>query len=321
MEGELERSDPYMVGRVREMMDEELVEGGELEEGSRLARDIETVIGNLARLEKKWKDMDEKRRSASSFADGSKEVVIESKSKRENDDGGEEGGDSVMNRRLLNAQLESLFMMDDIDNEGIILEEGENQFDHDNEDDVEEDNDCDDTNDDEDYDFDDENDNQMNRLAQFHSAIQMAMEADSRGYVTTTPTTTAESSSPLPSSTTTASNNNSVKSDKLKIKTPKELTAISWAAFCTSPSYYATSSYAAMTSRGNGSNDGSGNDYFINIAQDVFKIQALDMTNVLSRMKLALAMLREEEKKLIAKLALKGIAYDSKDENEGDETL
>lgn len=107
MEGELERSDPYMVGRVREMMDEELVEGGELEEGSRLARDIETVIGNLARLEKKWKDMDEKRRFASSFADGSKEVVIESKSKTDNDDGEGEDGDSVMNRRLLNAQLVS----------------------------------------------------------------------------------------------------------------------------------------------------------------------------------------------------------------------
>ncbi len=195
-------------------------------------------------------------------------------------------------------------MMDDIDNEGIILEEGENLHDNDNEEEVDNDIDGNDAMD-EDHDHDDENDNQTDRLAQFHNAVQMAIEADSQGYVTTG-TATIDTGN---------GNTSSAKSNTPDVKTPKELTAISWAAFCTSPSYYFTSSYAAMTSRGSG----SGNDYFINIAQDVFKIQALDVTNVLSRMKLALAMLREEEKKLIAKLALKGIMTDDDDDN-GDES-
>lgn len=64
-------------------------------------------------------------------------------------------------------------------------------------------------------------------------------------------------------------------------RTAKDLAAISWAAFCT----------------------GDQN----NIAKDVIKIQALDTTNVLQRLQLAAAMLRDEKKKCRAKLALAGI--------------
>ena len=46
------------------------------------------------------------------------------------------------------------------------------------------------------------------------------------------------------------------------------------------------------------------------------KIQALDMTNVLQRLQLAAAMLREEKKKLKAKLSLAGIKGSSGNEDE-----
>lgn len=65
------------------------------------------------------------------------------------------------------------------------------------------------------------------------------------------------------------------------VRTAKDLAAISWAAFCT----------------------GDQN----NIARDVLKIQALDSNNVLLRLQLAAAMLRDEKKKCRAKLALAGI--------------
>jgi len=74
------------------------------------------------------------------------------------------------------------------------------------------------------------------------------------------------------------------------IRNPKDLAAISWASFCT----------------------GEKN----NLQRDVIRIQALDTTNVLQRLQLAAAMLREEKKKWKAKLALAGIT-DSGNTDEG----
>ncbi|KAL7428509.1 hypothetical protein ACHAXM_001297 [Skeletonema potamos] len=82
---------------------------------------------------------------------------------------------------------------------------------------------------------------------------------------------------------TTATDN--LSSEKIALRSPKDLTAISWAAFCT------------------GSKDGSKNS----IQRQAIQIQALDMTNVIQRMQLASAMLREEQNSLKAKLALAGI--------------
>ncbi len=65
------------------------------------------------------------------------------------------------------------------------------------------------------------------------------------------------------------------------VRTAQDLAAISWASFCT----------------------GEKN----NIARDVMKIQALDTNNVLQRLQLAAAMLRDEKKKCRAKLASAGI--------------
>lgn len=72
------------------------------------------------------------------------------------------------------------------------------------------------------------------------------------------------------------------------VRTAKDLAAISWAAFCT----------------------GEKN----NIGRDVMKIQALDMTNVLQRLQLAAAMLRDEKKKCMAKMVSAGIKDTMTDE-------
>jgi hypothetical protein len=50
------------------------------------------------------------------------------------------------------------------------------------------------------------------------------------------------------------------------------------------------------------------------IQHNVFKIQALDHTNVLQRLNLGAAMLRMEMKKLKAKLALAGKGNEEKEE-------
>ena len=121
----------------------------------------------------------------------------------------------------------------------------------------------------------------LDRYAQYQQAFEDAKETDTFGYVLQ-PTTAIDN---LSQSQTNSSSN------KQTIRTPKDLAAISWAAFCT----------------------GDKN----NIQRDVMKIQALDMVNVLQRLQLAAAMLREEKKKWVAKLALAGIT-DIMNEGEND---
>ena len=100
-----------------------------------------------------------------------------------------------------------------------------------------------------------EDDENMDRVARFQQALERAKEVDTFGYV-------------------------NPKQHDTSLRLPRDLTAISWAAFI-----------------------GDSNDVQLNI----MKIQALDFTNVLQRLQLGAAMLREEEKKLKAKLALAGI--------------
>ena len=100
-----------------------------------------------------------------------------------------------------------------------------------------------------------EDDENMDRVARFQQALERAKEVDTFGYV-------------------------NPKKHDTSLRLPRDLTAISWAAFI-----------------------GDSNDVQLNI----MKIQALDFTNVLQRLQLGAAMLREEEKKLKAKLALAGI--------------
>ena len=115
---------------------------------------------------------------------------------------------------------------------------------------------------------DDETDeNNIDRVAQFYQAFESAKEADTFGYIF--------------QSTHAPDNLSTQKDSKGTIRNSKDLAAISWASFCT----------------------GEKN----NLQRDVIKIQALDTTNVLQRLQLAAAMLREEKKKWKAKLALAGI--------------
>jgi hypothetical protein len=107
----------------------------------------------------------------------------------------------------------------------------------------------------------------VDRVTQFETAFESAKESDNQGYI-------------LQPSTATDNLSSSNKNDNV-LRTPKDLTAISWAAFCT------------------GEPD--------NIQRQAIQIQALDMTNVIQRLQLASAMLREEQMSLKAKLALAGI--------------
>ena len=143
---------------------------------------------------------------------------------------------------------ESLFMQDS--SEGVDIEDTATD-DHDDDDEEED-------NEDESADGSTDYDEKMDRVAQFQKAFDNAVETDTFGYKTI-----------------------KLQSEQAAIRTPKDITAISWAAFCTG--------------------DKS------NMQREVMKIQALDMTNVLQRLHLAAAMLMEEKKKLRAKMALAGI--------------
>ncbi len=125
--------------------------------------------------------------------------------------------------------------------------------------------------------LEDEADENIDRVAQFYQAFESAKEADTFGYIF--------------QSTHAPDNLSTQKDSKGTIRNSKDLAAISWASFCT----------------------GEKN----NLQRDVIKIQALDTTNVLQRLQLAAAMLREEKKKWKAKLALAGITESGGNSEEG----
>jgi hypothetical protein len=112
-----------------------------------------------------------------------------------------------------------------------------------------------------------ETDERTDRMTQFSQAFESAKEADTFGYIL--------------QSTNAPDNLSKQTKSKQTIRNSKDLAAISWASLCT----------------------GEKN----NLQRDVIKIQALDTTDVLQRLQLAAAMLREEKKKWKAKLALAGI--------------
>ena len=256
------QEEPYMKASVVELVDETIEDSGlkersssqvigestPLEIGSTVAANIENEMVSIANMEHRLHELEIIRKK--------KEKEITAKTNEKED------GDEVMNRRLLNAQLESLFMQDS-SSEGVNLEDDtanneavENEDDKEDEDDLLED------------DID-----KMDRVSQFGEAFEAARDTDTFGYVVKIINVSSQT-----------------ETKKKAIRTTKDLTAISWAAFCT------------------GEND--------NIQREVMKIQALDMTNVLQRLQLAAAMLREEKKKLKAKLSLAGIKGSSGNEDE-----
>jgi len=250
VEDDLLQEEPYMKARVVELLDEDanMVSAGSglkeeisgisnvrgessaLEVASTVAGTVENLMVSLASLEHKMKEMEERKL----------------REKRG------EGEDEVMNRRLVNAQLESLFMNDSTEGVDLGSSEGDaavGDAEEDQEDDFLEGGEAD--------------DEKLDRVAQFQKSFESAKETDTFGYVLQPSDVIDNLSQPKKGNA---------------VRTPKDLTAVSWAAFCT----------------------GDPND----IERDVMKVQALDMLNVMQRLQLASAMLREEKKKLRAKLAL-----------------
>ncbi|KAL7550166.1 hypothetical protein ACHAWF_013407 [Thalassiosira exigua] len=257
VESDLLQEEPYMKARVCELLDEDATmsgireksnskvsgESGPIEVASLVAGNIESLIKELEGMEEQLEE-----------AVRAKEEINNYLSEREEKDdvretggsAGEEDGDEVMNRRLVNAQLESLFMDDS--SEGVDMEETAKD----------DETIGDDEDDEEDQFAEDENEDNIRRYAQYLKAFESAKESG------------------------TANDN---PSQSKQVRTPKDLTAISWAVFCT----------------------GEKN----NIQRDVMKIQSLDMTNVMQRLQLGVAMLSEEKEKMKAKLALAGIKEDT----------
>ena len=272
VEEELIQEEPYIKARVVEVLDEPICleqgsngikenngsggsgvvgESSPVQVGSLVASTIENLMVSLSSMEHKLNKV--KAATAATAAAEESNGDKNGNDKKSNDD-----DDKVMNKRLEAARLEELFMRDS--SEGVDLESNKDSTSNEEDDDDEEEDDGDDDSE------------ILDRVAQFQEAFESAKETDNQGYI-------------LQPTTTTTDNLSRQKDEKVQLRSPKDLTAISWAAFCT------------------GQNDNSKES----IKRQAIQIQALDMTNVIQRMQLASAMLREEQKSLKAKLALAGI--------------
>jgi hypothetical protein len=118
--------------------------------------------------------------------------------------------------------------------------------------------------DDDDDEDDDDHVKELDRRGRFRQAYQVAMDTDTQGYF-------------LPQ-------------QDANDRTPQELTAISWAAFCTEV-----------------------------LAEDdaAFRIQALDSESLLDRLKLASHMLQEKKSQLQTKLIKAGVRGEDEDSSPG----
>ena len=267
VESDLIQEEPYIKARVVEVLDEEVClevgdngikemsgggEGGEGVVGESSPVQVGSLIAStIENLMVSLSSMEHKLsmvKATTSEESGGENV---GKSDNENND------DGVMNKRLEAARLEELFMKDS--SEGVDLESNKDTTSK--EEDEEEEEDDDDGDDDSEI---------LDRVAQFQQAFEDAKETDNQGYIL---------------QPTTATDNLSSTDEQVVLRSPKDLTAISWAAFCTGPKDNSKES----------------------IKRQAIQIQALDMTNVIQRMQLAAAMLREEQNSLKAKLALAGI--------------
>ena len=223
-----------------------LGESSPIQVGSLVASTIENLMVSLSSMEHKLNEVKASKKDATTTA-----TTTTPQKKDDAVTNNEDNDDREMNTRLEAARLEELFMKDST--EGVDLESNASS-----ENDEEEEEDDDEDEDDLDV---------VDRVAQFETAFESAKESDTQGYI-------------LQPSTATDNLSSSNKNDNV-LRTPKDLTAISWAAFCT------------------GEPD--------NVQRQAIQIQALDMTNVIQRLQLASAMLREEQMSLKAKLALAGI--------------
>jgi hypothetical protein len=142
-----------------------------------------------------------------------------------------------------------------------------------NDDDEEEDDDDEEVEDeDSEEDGDDDTMSFADRRRRFQKAYEVALATDTQGYRLVTTTDTGN------------------KNDR----TPQELTAISWAAFCTE---------------------------IVPDADATFRIQAMDSKNLFERLKLASHVLRQKKAVLQTRMVKAGLKKDNNLEGEQDETL
>lgn len=262
VEEDLLQEEPYIKARVVEVLDEAIDTNGEIgikEDGSEssvVGESSPIQIGSLvaSTIENLMVSLSSMEYKLNQVKQKEETTAMEENASN-NKETENEKDDGVMNKRLEAARLEELFMKDS--SEGVDLEDSTSRN-------LEEEEEEEDDDDDDDLEIND-------RVAQFHQAFEDAKETDNQGYI-------------LPP-TTASDNLSQTDEEAARLRSPKDLTAISWAAFCTGPKDNSKES----------------------IKRQAIQIQALDMTNVIQRMQLASAMLREEQKSLKAKLALAGI--------------
>lgn len=175
----------------------------------------------------------------------------------------------------------------------------------------------DDDDDDEDDDDDDDDFRPLDRTARFHRAYKVAKAADSQGY-TVSSSAGANDDSPQ--------NNKGGRSSR----SAQDLTALSWAAFCTdSPlDTHGELQYVLIDEEGNEVpvdelEDEDGEALLLNdngggmgAKEAMQKVQALDCEDVYERLKLASHMLRDRRELLSARLERRGLGKKGPEEGE-----
>jgi Lon protease-like protein len=212
VESDLLQEGPYMIARVVELVDDELSsedsvigESSQLAVANLVASNIENLMVSLASMEHKLKVVEEEKR----YQEGKKTNNDESREVVKDD-----SEESIMSRRIINAQLESLFMQDS--KEGVdVPSSGQEE---------EEDDAIEDTEDEDDENaLPDDPDEDIDRVAQFSAAFESAKDADTFGYIM--PSTLA-----VPDNLLSKAGGSS---KQTTIRNSKDLAGISWAAFCT----------------------------------------------------------------------------------------
>eukprot|EP00522_Entomoneis_paludosa_P012286 CAMPEP_0172452904 /NCGR_PEP_ID=MMETSP1065-20121228/10428_1 /TAXON_ID=265537 /ORGANISM="Amphiprora paludosa, Strain CCMP125" /LENGTH=391 /DNA_ID=CAMNT_0013205039 /DNA_START=87 /DNA_END=1262 /DNA_ORIENTATION=- len=174
--------------------------------------------------------------------------------------------DKEMERRIAIAKLEDRFYMKDDEDDEDEKEDALNVVDKSDDDDMDAEEDDDDDDDDSEY---------LDRLGRYRVHYDIALSSDTQGYQI--------------SSRINGANNDDEDGTTKYERTPRELVATSWSAFCTElvPSEDAT-----------------------------YRIQAMDADHLFERLKLAAHMLREKKAQLRVKMQKAGIKFRGEDLDE-----
>ena len=141
-----------------------------------------------------------------------------------------------------------------------------------------EDDDEDNDDDEDEDDDDDDEDESTDRTLRFHKAYEIAKSTDTQGYMT--------------KSTTSTNTQNQTTQYERPVQ---DLTALSWAAFCT--------------------DEKTEDDGAVPLNAATYRIQALDCADLFDRLKLASYMLREKKEELQRQLGTAGVEFKQSDDD------